>query len=165
MSREPLNSCVTRYLLIFSVKIHAFEKLYLLKRVATCLWHLATGEDFRSVAWRFGVGKSTACEILNDCEAIVDILHPTVIKWPSGEALLTVRDGFLQIWGFPQCGGVIDRTHIPIVAPPQSPRDYYNRKGSYSIVLQAVVDHQYRYNNTFTQLHIEICRNVCVLQY
>ena len=136
------------------------------KRVAICIWHLATGEDFRSLAWRFGVGKSTACEIVNNvCEAIVDILLPTVIKWPSGEALLTVRDGFLQTWGFPQCGGVIDGTHIPIVAPPQSATDFYNRKGFYSIVLQAVVDHQYRYDNTFTQLHTEICRIVSVLQY
>ena len=45
------------------------------KRVAICLWHLATGEDFRSLAWRFGVGKSTACEIVNNvCKSIVDLL-------------------------------------------------------------------------------------------
>ena len=113
------------------------------KRFAICLWHLATGEDFRSLAWRFGVGKSTACEIVNDvCEAIVDVLLSTVLKWPTGGALRTVLDGFLQIWGFPHI------THIPIVAPPQSSTDYYNRKGFYSIVLQAVVDHKYRYNNT-----------------
>ena len=119
------------------------------KRFAICLWHLATGEDFRSLAWRFGVGKSTACEIVNDvCEAIVDVLLSTVLKWPTGGALRTVLDGFLQIWGFPQCAGAIDGTHIPIVAPPQSSTDYYNRKGFYSIVLQAVVDHKYRYNNT-----------------
>ena len=127
------------------------------KRVAICLWHLATGEDFRSLAWRFGVGKSTACEIVNNvCKAIGDLLLPTVIVWPTGEALATVRDGFLQTWGFPQCGGAIDGTHIPIVAPPQSSADYYNRKGFYSIVLQAVVDHQYRYDNTLTPCLIHI---------
>jgi hypothetical protein len=49
---------------------------------------LATGEDFRSLAWRFGVGKSTACEIVNDvCEAIVDVLLSTVLKWPTSGAL------------------------------------------------------------------------------
>ena len=51
------------------------------KRVAICLWHLATGEDFRSLAWRFGVGKRTACEIVNVCKAIVDLLLPTVIVY------------------------------------------------------------------------------------
>lgn len=119
------------------------------KRISICLWHLATGEDFRSLAWRFGVGKSTACEIVNEvCKAIVDMLLSQVIKWPTGEVLHTVLDGFLQTWGFPQCAGAIDGTHIPIVAPPQSSTDYYNRKSFYSIVMQAVVDHEYRYNNT-----------------
>ena len=46
--------------------------------------------------------------------------------------------------------------HIPIVTPPQSSTDYYNRKGFYSIVLQAVVDHQYRYDNTLTACLIHI---------
>jgi hypothetical protein len=43
-----------------------------------------------------------------------------VIKWPSGEKLLSVVDGFLTTWGFPQCTGAIDGTHIPIVAPSES---------------------------------------------
>ncbi len=125
------------------------------KRFAICLWHLATGEDFHSLAWRFGFRMSTACEIVNDvCKAIVDTLLSTVIKWPTGEALCTVLDGFLQTWGFPQCVGTIDGTHIPIVAPAQSSTDYYNQKGFYSIVLQAVVDHQYRYYNTRTPYKI-----------
>ena len=119
------------------------------KRVAICLWHLATGEDLRSLSWRFGVGKSTACEIVNGvCQAIVDTLLSPVIRWPTGETLRTVLDGFHQTWGFPQCAGAIDGTHIPIVAPPKSSADYYNRKGFYSIVLQAVVDHEYRYSNS-----------------
>lgn len=115
------------------------------KRVAICLWHLATGEDLRSLAWRFGVGKSTVCEIVHDvCDAVVDILLPRIIKWPTGEKLRSVIDGFLATWGYPQCAGAIDGTHIPIIAPSESSSDFFNRKGFYSIVLQVVVDHQYR---------------------
>lgn len=115
------------------------------KRVAMCIWHLATGEDLRSLGWRFGVGKSTACQIINEvCQAIVDILLPQIITWPTGETLRATVDGFLSTWGFPQCAGAVDGTHIPIVAPPESPADYYNRKGFYSIILQAVVDDKYR---------------------
>ena len=49
--------------------------------------------------------------------------------------------------GFPQCFGAIDGTHIPILPPADYARDYYNRKEFYSIVVQALVDHQYRFLN------------------
>ena len=64
------------------------------KRVAVCLWYCATGEDMRSLGWRFDIGKSTACQIVNDvCKPIVDVLFPKVIKWPTGEALKCVLNG------------------------------------------------------------------------
>jgi hypothetical protein len=49
--------------------------------------------------------------------------------------------GFQGRWGFPQTAGAIDGTHIPILRPQgDSGSDYFNRKGFYSIVMQAVVD-------------------------
>ncbi|KAG1681462.1 putative nuclease HARBI1 [Nymphon striatum] len=41
-------------------------------------------------------------------------------------------------WGFPNYGGAIDGSHIPIISPKEYHVDYYNRKGSYSIILQAI---------------------------
>ena len=115
------------------------------KRLAICFWHLATGDDLRSLGWRFGIGKSTACQIVNEvCQAIADVLLPNVIKWPSGDDLKKVVEGFKTKWCFPQCAGAIDGTHVPIVAPKECPADYYNRKGFYSLVMQVVVDHRYR---------------------
>ena len=90
------------------------------------------------------MAKSTSCKLTNDvCQAIVSILLQKFITWPTGNALRAVVDGFASAseWNFPQCAGAIDGRHIPITAPPY----YYNRKGFYSIVLQAVVDHSYRY--------------------
>ena len=34
------------------------------------------------------------------------------------------------------CGGAIDGTHIPILAPNESHADYVNRKGYHSIIMQ-----------------------------
>ena len=42
---------------------------------------------------------------------------------------------------YPQCAGSVDSTHIPVTPPAMNHTDYYNHKGWYSIIAQAVVDH------------------------
>ena len=70
---------------------------------------------------------------------------------PKDEKLCDIVDGFDTCWGFPQCAGVIDGTHIPILHPAgDSGSDYYNRKGFYSIIMQAVVD----YGGKFLDIYI-----------
>ena len=116
------------------------------KRVAMCIWHLATQEDHRSLSWRFSIGKSTVCTIINEvCEAIVQVLLSSYIRWPTDQRLLEIIHGFEERWKFPQCIGTIDGIHNPIIAPSECSADYYNRKGFYSVIMQAAVDHDYRY--------------------
>ena len=43
--------------------------------------------------------------------------------------------------------GAVDGSHIPIIPPHDCPTDYFNRNGFYSIVLQALVDHENRFMN------------------
>ena len=62
-----------------------------------------------------------------------------------GQGLRTIVDSFESKWGFPQCTGAIDGSHIPIIAPAENALDYYNRKGFHSVILQAVVDHEYKF--------------------
>ena len=40
---------------------------------------------------------------------------------------------------------MIDGSHIPIIPPENNPKEYYNRKGFHSVVLQALVDHEGRF--------------------
>ena len=121
------------------------------KRVAITLWRLATNSDYRSIGHMFGIAKGTVCVILHEvCNAIVQVLMKKYIKFPSGEQLKETIDGFERYHSFPQCAGAIDGTHIEILAPEEYAKDYYNRKGYYSILMQAVADHRY----CFTDINI-----------
>ena len=100
------------------------------KRVAIALWFLSTGNDYRTVGHLFGVSKSLVCLIVRQvCRAIVKVLMPKYIVFPKNDALKAVVVGFQHRLGFPQCAGVIDGSHIPIISPVDYPADYYNRKG------------------------------------
>ncbi|CAN8014915.1 unnamed protein product, partial [Ixodes persulcatus] len=64
---------------------------------------------------------------------------PTTQRWQQ------VAKGFEQNWNFPHCLGAVDGKHVQIQAPPHSGSMYYNYKGTYSIVLMAVVDSDQRF--------------------
>jgi hypothetical protein len=119
------------------------EAITVEKRVALTVWFLATGADYRTIGHLFGVSKSTVCVVTKEvCAAIVDRLLPEYIKMPTGAALTMVVERFKSDFGFPQCAGAIDGTHIPIISPQECPADFYNRKGWHSILMQGVVNHQ-----------------------
>ncbi|KAG1686942.1 Protein ANTAGONIST OF LIKE HETEROCHROMATIN PROTEIN 1 [Nymphon striatum] len=112
------------------------------KRVAVALWRLATNCEFRTLGSLFGIGCATASKICNQvCDAIVKHLTPTYVKFPSGENLRNICEGFQEIGRLPLVCGAIDCCHIPIIGPKADKSDYYNIKGFYSIILQGVADH------------------------
>ena len=84
------------------------------------------------------------------CAAIVRKLLVKYIKIPTGDGLKEVVDGFKHKWGFSQCAGAVDGTHIPIVSTEECPADYYNRKAWHSIHMQGVVN----YLGHFTDINI-----------
>uniref|UniRef100_A0A8C0HBY2 DDE Tnp4 domain-containing protein n=1 Tax=Chelonoidis abingdonii TaxID=106734 RepID=A0A8C0HBY2_CHEAB len=117
------------------------------KRVAIALWKLATPDSYRSVGNQFGVGKSTVgAAVMQVAKAIVKLLLRKVVTLGNVQVIV---DGFAAM-GFPNCGGAIDGTHIPILAPEHQGTQYVNRKGYFSMVLQALVDHKGR----FTHIHV-----------
>ena len=112
------------------------------RRVAISLWILATPSEYRMVSHLFGLARCTVCVIVHEtCRAIAQNLQSVYISFPTGESLKTVVEGFQCRWDIPQCAGSVDGTHIPITPPAMNHTDYYNRKGWYSIITQAVVDH------------------------
>ena len=120
------------------------------KRVAVTLWTLATPAEYRTIGHLFGIARATVCTILHDtCEAIVEVLLKRYISFPTGNKLQQVIDGFESRWGVPQCVGAVDGCHIPVSPPALCHTDYYNRKGWYSIIVQAVADHNYLFTDIY----------------
>ena len=73
-----------------------------------------------------------------------------VFQVPANHAeWAVIEHGFRTRWNFPGCHGAIDGKHVLIQAPPQCGSEFWNYKGTNSIVLMATVDHDYcfRYVN------------------
>ena len=87
-------------------------------QVAITLWVLATSSEYRSVAHLFGVARCTVCVIVREtCQAIVKVLLPMYICFPTGNRLTETVQGFHDHWGILQCAGSKDGSHIPIRPP------------------------------------------------
>ena len=113
------------------------------KRVAVTLWKLATNVEYRTLSALFGIGRSTVCvTVIETYNAIAKHLFSHYVYLLAGERLRDIVTNFETCWGFPQAAGAIDGSHIPIIRPRESASDYYNRKGYYSIIMQAVVDYR-----------------------
>lgn len=61
-----------------------------------------------------------------------------------------VKEGIRNLQGFPNCCGIMDVTHIQIELPAgNSAADWEDREHNYSMILQAVVDSNYRFLDVF----------------
>ncbi|XP_050824312.1 uncharacterized protein LOC127058370 [Gopherus flavomarginatus] len=114
------------------------------KQVAIALWKLATPDSYRSVGNQFGVSKSTVgAAVISVAKAITELLLPKVVTLGNVQVIV---DGFAAM-GFPNCGVVIDGTRISILALEHQGSQYINRKGYFSVALQALVDHKGHFTN------------------
>ncbi len=106
--------------------------------------------EYRTISHLFGVGISTACGIVYEvCQEIVPCLLRSYIKVPLGHDAMAVVEGFKNAWDFPQSFGAVDGSHIPIITPAENTTDYFNCKIFPSIVIQAMVNHEYRFVNVY----------------
>lgn len=111
------------------------------------LWYSASKEPLRSISDRFNVVESCIHKIIRKItNAIIEVILPGNIIWPTGNRVKEISDGFELFKGIAGVIGAIDGTHIPIMGQGEFNVNYINRKGFPSIVLQGVVDHN---NGTF----------------
>ena len=79
----------------------------------------------------------------NTCEVIWDELQPIYLPEPNIQDWHHI--GFSNRWNFPNCVGTLDEKHIVLQSPAKSGSLYFNYKGTFSLVLMALVDHEYRF--------------------
>ncbi|CAD6240936.1 GSCOCG00012596001-RA-CDS [Cotesia congregata] len=117
------------------------------KKILMTIWLLATPDSFRSVADRFNFSESTAHFSFKEIILILSHnLLPNFISWPNDEESALIENAFLnKTGGFSGIVGAIDGCHISIRQPPGNANDYYNRKGSHSIILQGTCDHNRKF--------------------
>nr|CAI5844005.1 unnamed protein product [Callosobruchus analis] len=116
------------------------------KKVAIALFYLASVCEYRVVGHTFGIHKSTVHNIVHEfVNAVNKVLLHRFIKMPTEAEAIEVASYFQQTTVLPNIIGAIDGTHIPIKPPRQGHRDFINRKGWASVILQGVVDAKYRF--------------------
>ena len=90
------------------------------------------------LAGRFRLGVSTVhCIIKNTCDAIWMELKDTHMKPPERRDWEHIKEGFSNKWN---CCGAIDGKHVNIQAPNNSCSLFFNYKGTFSLMLMALVD-------------------------
>uniref|UniRef100_A0A8C5EMV6 Zgc:194221 n=1 Tax=Gouania willdenowi TaxID=441366 RepID=A0A8C5EMV6_GOUWI len=113
-------------------------------RLSICKY-LATGDSFRTIANSFRVGVSTVSIIVPEVAAAIwDCLVEEFMAVPTTEEWKSIAETFEAKWNFPLCCGALDGKHVVLKAPPpKSGSMFYNYKGTYYLVLLAVVDVNY----------------------
>lgn len=115
------------------------------------LWYLANTEPLRTLGDRFDVSVSSIFRVIHRVVEWMLSRLDEEIKWPEeNDAILVTSQKFEAKRGIKKCIGAIDCTHIAIRQPIDHPRDYYNRKRFFSIILQGVVDADMKFTNIYT---------------
>ncbi|GMP59859.1 hypothetical protein CsSME_00022962 [Camellia sinensis var. sinensis] len=95
------------------------------QRMDVCIWRLATGEPFRPISQRFGLGISTCHKlILEVCSAIRTVLMPEYLQWPNEESVKRVKEHFESVSRIPSVVGSMYTTH------------FHERRGKERIIVQ-----------------------------
>ncbi|XP_062331214.1 uncharacterized protein LOC134031547 [Osmerus eperlanus] len=79
------------------------------------------------------------------CNAIWEVLKEDYLPCPNKDLWMNTARRFEERWNFPHCIGALDGKHIVIQAPPNSGSQFHNYNATFSVVLLALVDADYRF--------------------
>jgi hypothetical protein len=127
---------------------HMREAISAEERLCVTLRYLASGNAQVSIATSYRIAPSTVSSIIKETTPVIwmVLLEQGYINPPNlEEEWVDIASEFDLQWDFPNCLGAIDGKHVTIQAPANSGSKYFNYKKSFSIVLMAVCDANYRF--------------------
>ena len=85
-------------------------------------------------------------KILNttDCNANKDVWFALQVP-RSADDWRAVAEAFYDRWNFPNCIGAVDGKHVVVLKPAKSGSTFLNYKQTFSVVLMAIVDANYKF--------------------
>lgn len=121
--------------------MHRTYSLSVLEQIFIALRFYATGTFQVVVGDDINVHKTTVSRVVYKVSKEIAKLARNYINMPNDEELREVKTQFFNIAGFPNVIGCVDGSHIPIQSPGGDQAELFrNRKGYFSINIQAVCD-------------------------
>jgi hypothetical protein len=116
------------------------------ERFALTLRYLITGQNMQSISTDFLIAASTVSLIIPAvCSAIWTTLKPLVFPPLTQEKFKEIAQGFASAGNIPHCIGAIDGKHVEVQAFPHSGSMVFNYKKTFSLVLMAICDSNYKF--------------------
>ncbi|PNF18595.1 hypothetical protein B7P43_G06252 [Cryptotermes secundus] len=116
------------------------------ERLALTMKYLGSGDSQISLSFSYRLAPSTVNSIIfPTCKAIWETMAKKEMPEPTGEMWRKIADDFYSMRQFPNCIGEIDGKHFEIQAPKNSRSLYFNYKKTFSVVLLALVDANYKF--------------------
>jgi hypothetical protein len=113
------------------------QVLITLRFLASGSFQQVTGDTVASL------DKSSVCRIIRRVTVALSRNIDQFVKFPdTQEERDAIKQGLYEIANFPCAIGVIDASHIRIIAPSDNEWDFVNRKRYHSINVQGICDHK-----------------------
>lgn len=113
------------------------------EQLLVALRFYASGSFLQVIGDTFGYDKATVSRIVRRVSLALAEKRDNFIKFPTTVAeKRVIRDGLYELGGFPGVIGLVDGTHVRILAPTNNEANFVNRKGYHSINVQVVCDHK-----------------------
>ena len=117
------------------------------EKLACTLRYLATGESYESLHFQFRISTAAISLFIPEvCDSIYLSLKDEHLVVPStADEWRELSDLIYQYWQFPNCIGAMDGKHLAMFCPDNSGSTFFNYKNFHSIVLLALVKHNYQF--------------------